>query len=536
MGARLARSAAAVFLLAVASRVLGFVREMVLAAVFGAGRVTDAYTITFAIPSVLFQAVGSAITTIVIPMLTRYRATGRDEDFREVAWTLFHGLLLALVAILAAAMILVDPLVRLFAPGFAGEQLELTRRLALIMLPGIVFMGINGWMQGVLNSCGNVVTPAAVGIPQNLVLIGGTYFLGRAYGIEAVAWASLVALAAQVILQWSALRRVGLPYRPVFRWNHPDLRAALRRTGPVVAATGTGQISQTVERALASGLPEGSAASLSFAQRITGLPQGLLMYPVSTVLYPELTRRISQGDRAGFLALLRRGLRLHLFLMFPITAGMLALRSELVRLVFERGRFDAHDTQMTAFALAFLCLGLTGFAWRDLMSRAMYSTGDTWTPASTGIVALTMHILLSLLLVRYLAHGGIALSWSISLWWSALVLLVRLRRRLGPVGGRSLLGGAVQAAVASAVMVVVVEVLRRGPVAQLVVPDARTVAQATGLLLLVVAGAAVYGAVLALFRVEELAFLGGLARKALARLGGAGRSGRGPAERNAGQA
>ncbi|MFS8641042.1 MAG: murein biosynthesis integral membrane protein MurJ, partial [Symbiobacteriaceae bacterium] len=418
-GTRLAKAAVIVFIIAVTSRVLGFFREMVLAAVFGAGNVTDAYTITYAIPAVLFQAVGTAITTVVIPMLTRYRALGREEDFRDIAWTLFHGLLLVLLVMLALAMAFAEELVRVFAPGFSGEQFELTRRLALIMLPGIVFMGINGWMQGVLNSAGDVVTPAAVGIPQNLVLIAGTYFLGRLYGIEAVAWASLAALAAQVLLQWHGLRRIGLRYRPVFRWRHPDLRAALGRTGPVLAATGTGQISQTVERALASGLPEGSAASLSFAQRITGLPQGLLMYPVSTVLYPELTRRISRGDRAGFLAILRRGLRLHLFLMFPITTGLLLLRVDIVRLVFERGRFDAHDTQMTAYALLFLCLGLTGFAWRDLMSRALYATGDTWTPASTGIVALALHIVMSLILVRYLAHGGIALSWSISLWWAA---------------------------------------------------------------------------------------------------------------------
>ena len=514
MGARLARSVVIVFLLAVASRVLGFVREMVLAAVFGAGSITDAYTITFAIPTVLFQAVAGAITTIVIPMLTRYRTTGRDDDFREVAWTLFHGLLLVLLVLLAIAVTAVDSLVRLFAPGFTGEQFELTRRLALIMLPGILFMGINGWMQGVLNSCGNVVTPAAVGIPQNLVLIAGTYFLGRLYGIEAVAWASLAALAAQVVLQGSALRRVGLSYRPVFRWNHPDLRAALGRTGPVLAATGTGQISQTVERALASGLPEGSAASLAFAQRITGLPQGLLMYPVSTVLYPELTRRISRGDRAGFLHLVRRGLRLHLFLLFPITAGMWLLRSDLVRLVFERGRFDAHDTQMTAFALAFLCLGLTGFAWRDLMSRALYSTGDTWTPASTGVVAVTMHIALSLVLVRYLAHGGIALSWSISLWWSALILLVRLRRRMGPMGGRSLLVAALQAAAASAIMAGSVAGLRRGPLAAMLAPEAGAASQAAGLVLLVGAGTVVYLGILALLRVEELAMLTGFARRA----------------------
>ena len=195
---RLARSVVIIFIIGVISRVLGFFREMVLAAVFGASQVTDAYTITFSIPFVVFAAFGSAITTVVLPLLAHYRARGRHEDLQRVAWTLFHALLVLLLGFLAVLMAGVDVVLRLFAPGFTGETLELARRLALILLPGILFMGMNGWLQAVHNSARSFTAPAMVGIPMNLILIAGTYFLGRRFGIEAVAALMTPAVLAAV--------------------------------------------------------------------------------------------------------------------------------------------------------------------------------------------------------------------------------------------------------------------------------------------------------------------------------------------------
>jgi len=522
-GRGLAKSFAIIFILGVASRVLGFFREMVLAAVFGATSVTDAYTITFSIPFVLFAVFGSAITTVVIPLLTGYRATGRLDDYRRVAWTLFHALLILLLAFLVILMAGVDGVLRLFAPGFTGETFLLARRLALIMLPGIIFMGLNGWLQAVHNSARNFTTPALVGIPLNVILIIGTYFFGRWYGIEAVAWASLVAMASQVVLQWRALRRAGLAYRPVLDWRHPDLALVLRRTGPVLVGTGAVQLSQVVDKALASGLPAGSAAALTFANRIMGLPLGLVIQPLITVIYPELTERAARGDTRGFAAALNRGLRLLVFLMVPITVALILLRVEVTRLVFERGRFDFHDTQLTAYALLFFVLGLTGYAWRELLSRALYSLGDTWTPASTGAIAMGLNIVLNLILVRYLAHGGIALATALAMWWGALVLMVRVRRRAGPISYRALARGTLKALAASAVMAAVILLARRylfGDLAAAALsgrpvgflPLAGEVAT------LAVIGAAAYAAVLRWFRVEEWAMARDMVARAWRRL------------------
>ncbi|ADU50814.1 integral membrane protein MviN [Thermaerobacter marianensis DSM 12885] len=519
----LVKSVAIVFVLGVISRFLGFFREMVLAAVFGASQVTDAYTITFSIPFVVFAAFGSAITTVVLPLLAQYRARGQVEDLQRVAWTLFHVLLLLLLAFLVVLVAGVDVVLRIFAPGFTGETLDLARRLALILLPGILFMGMNGWLQAVYNSARSFTAPAMVGIPLNLIMIVGTYFFGRWYGIEAVAWASLAAMASQVILQWPGLKALGLPYRRVLDWRHPDLRLVLKRTGPVLLGTGAVQLSQIVDKALASGLPAGSAAALTFAQRIHGLPLGLVMIPILNVIYPELAIRIARGERQSFGAALNRSLRMLTFTLAPIVAGLILLRVEVTRLVFERGAFDFHDTQLTAFALLFYQLGLVGYAWRELLARALYSLGDTWTPASTAAVAMGLNIVLNLILVRFLAHGGIALAASAAMWWGALVLMVRIRRRAGQISYRAVGKGALQALAATTVMAVGVELGRRlifGDLARAALAGEPVgfVPLAAEVAVLTLLGAVIYLAALRALRVEEWAILQDLAGRAVAQV------------------
>ncbi|EKP94176.1 murein biosynthesis integral membrane protein MurJ [Thermaerobacter subterraneus] len=546
---RLARSVGLFVLLTTIGRLLGFGREMALAAVFGASDVSDAYTISFSIPGVLFVAFGTAITTVMVPMLAAHRGRGDLDRFRRLAWTLFHTLLLLLLILLAVAMLGSGWLVRIFAPGFTGEQFELARRLTLIMLPGIVFMGMEGWMEGVLNASKRFTAPAAASIPMNLVLIGATWFLGTRYGIEAVAWGSLAGFASQVLLQWGALRRAGVGYLPVLDLGDPELRVAGRRTLPVLLATATRQASQVVNRALASGLPAGSAAALSFAYRVYQLPLGLLAIPLVTVLYPEMAEQGSQQRLRALSSTMNRALRLLTFVMAPITVGTVLLREDITALVYQRGAFDRMDTLMTATALCFYGLGMVPFAWRELLARAMYSLGDTRTPATNGMMSMGLSIVLALVLVRFLDHGGIALATALATWWAAVVLILRLQRRYRDLRFRSLAVGVLQAAVATAVMGGAIALLRvpvlaaagrwlgaathgaagapgaAGAALAVVAPGASVAPGAVdiaalgflprlaGTLVLVAVGAAVYALMLVLLRVEERTYVLDLVRR-----------------------
>lgn len=507
----LAKSFGVVLCLGILSRVLGFLREAVLAALFGATEVTDAYAVIFSVPFVLFASFSTAITTVMIPIVAKHRLTGSklSASGNNEVWTLFHSLLLLLAVVLVILLFAVDQIVALIAPGFTDETRGLARRLALIMFPGIVFIGLNGWMQAVYNSSGNFTTPAAAALSVNLILILGSYFLGRMYGIEAVAWISLLAMAAQVLLQWPGLRRIGLAsYKAVLMWHDRNVLGVFTRSMPVLLGTSVLQLCQIIDRAQATSLPAGSAAALGFAWRLIALPLSTLVQPLVTVVYPELTARSSRADKAGFVRALRRSLRLVALLMVPITFAIVLLRIEIVRLVFERGRFTFNDTQLTASVLLFFALGLPAFAWRELLCRVLFSMGDARSPAALGVLTLGLNAGLTFLLEPHLDHAGIALATSLAMWVDALLLVGRLERYAGLMMYRTLAVAILQAVTAAVPMAVTVwavryyllgdiamDILSGCPVTLLALAGAITVPAVTGAL--------VYGAVLWWLRIEE---------------------------------
>ncbi|GEA17226.1 murein biosynthesis integral membrane protein MurJ [Moorella sp. E306M] len=448
-----ARAASVVMAATVLSKLLGFGREAALAAVFGASRVTDAYLVATVIPSLLFAIVGAAITTVGIPVLSEYLY--REEKRLELAslvWSSFHAIAALLLVICFVAVPFAPWLVRLLAPGFGPDQAALTAELVRVMLPATVFMGLSGWAQGVLNAHKHFLAPAAVGIPYNVILITAIFLSGSFWGIEGVAWATVLAIASQFFIQVPVLRGLGIRYRPVLDLRHPGLTKMAALVLPVLVGVGAGQLNVIVDRILASGLAEGSISALNYAQKVLQIPQGLFAAPLIIVLYPSLAERGAVGDLAGFKERLARGLGALAFLAVPLLVGVIVLRHELVAFLFQRGAFDATDARMTAVALLFYTLGLLFLVWRDYLARAFYALQDTAMPMWTGLASVAVNIGLNLVLVRYLAHGGLALATSIAALVGCALLLVFLRRRLGRLGGRYFLLETARVNVAALVM------------------------------------------------------------------------------------
>lgn len=432
------------------SKLLGFGREAALAAVFGANRVTDAYLVAMIIPGMIFGVVMSAITTVGIPVFSEYlHQEEKRRGFLPLVWSCFHAVFFFLLLICAAAVLGAPLLVKLLAPGFGEEQAALTAGLVRIILPSIVFMGLAGWSQGVLNTFHHFIVPAAVGIPYNIIMICGIFLSGALWGIKGVAWVTVAAVAGQFLIQLPVLRRFGVEYRREFDWRHPALVKMGRLLLPVLIGVGATQLNIVVDRILASGLAEGSISALNYAQRILAIPQGLLAAPLITVLYPSLAECGAVGDFDGLRRRLGRGLEALAFLVVPLSIALLVLRRELVGFFFQRGAFDAHDAAMTSFALLFFSLGLLFVVWRDYLARAFYALQDTATPMWTGIAAVGVNVALNLILVRYLAHGGLALGSSLAAFVGCLLLVFLLRRRLGFIGGRELLRQLAKVVVAS---------------------------------------------------------------------------------------
>lgn len=516
-GRAVARAAAGVMAATLASKLLGFGREAALAAVFGASAVTDAYLVAAVIPTMLFGVVSAAITTVGIPVLSEYlHREEKRPQLSALIWTGFHAVLAVLLALCLVAEPAAPWLVRLLAPGFGPEQARLTVSLVRIMLPAIVFMGLAGWAQGVLNAHRHFLVPAAVGIPYNVVLIAAIFLSGAFWGIAGVAWATVLAIASQFLVQAPVMRRLGIRYAPAFDLRHPGLRKMAVLVLPVLAGVGAGQLNLVVDRILASGLPEGSISALNYALKVIQIPQGLLALPLITVIYPLLAERAVAEDLEGLRERVARGLAALAFLVVPVGVGLILLRHEIVAFLFQRGAFDAADARMTAFALLFYALGLVFLAWRDWLARTFYALQDTVTPMFTGLAAVAANIVLNVVLVRYLAHGGLALATSAAALVNCVAMLVLLRRRLGRLGGRYFLSEAAKVTAAALVMGAVVGWLNRAALAAPAsVPAAGGLAAFAALGLRILAlgcvGGAVYAGACRLLRVREMAYLLALA-------------------------
>jgi len=524
---KIARATAIVTGATIFSKILGFGREMALAAVFGASAVTDAYLVALIIPAVLFGIVGSTITTVGIPVFSEYiHQPEKRGELGGIIWATFHALLVVFAAVVLIGLPLAPWLVKILAPGFSFAQASLTVGLVRIMLPMVILMGLVGWAQGVLNAHQHFTMPALMGIPYNLIMIGGIFLAGAFGGIAGVAWATVLATVSQFFIQVPALYRHGITYRWTWHWRHPALRRMLLLAGPVIVGVGANQLNIVVDRMLASGLAEGSISALSYAQRALGIAQGLFAVPLITVLYPSLTERTALADLDGLRRALGRGATLLAFLILPLTAGLIVLRQDLVQFLFQRGAFDANDTLMTASALFFYSPGLIFLVWRDLLNRAFYALQDTVTPMWTGVAAVISNVVLNLILVRYLAHGGLALASSLAAVLACLLLFIFLRRRLGHIGGLHLLRETARIMAATLCMGVVVRwlavygleaagwtaVLSRLGLAGGGGPGG-FVLQGLRLVVLIAGGALVYALCCRLFRVKEMELVFALLRK-----------------------
>ena len=443
------------------SKITGFARTLVLADVYGATCLTDSYVAATVYPSVLFAGLRSALATSFIPLYTEVRERdGQGEAFR-FANTVLTTLFLALLVLLALGFATALPVLPLYAPGFvsrvclARPQILLTLELTWIMLPALLFIALAGVQEGILQAERRFAAPAAVGIPQNLILIAIIALLASHWSIFAAAVGSFVGGASYVVVQGVALRRVGFRFRARLDWRNPDLRRMGVMVLPVFLSTFVAQAGYIVDRLLASSLKAGSLSDLNYALLLNGLLLSLFVTALVTVLYPTLSRFTARGDQPGFVSAVRRSLGVLTLVTVPVAAGVMVLAAPFVRLVFQRGAFTATATAGTAFALVFLGVGLVASAAGALLPRAFFALKDTRTPTLFALISVAVNIVADLLLVHPLKQGGLALGTSIAQWVFTGVMLWRLRRRVGPIGGlrlagtvgKALGGGAVMAAI-----------------------------------------------------------------------------------------
>jgi putative peptidoglycan lipid II flippase len=434
---RIARSTGVLAAATGVSRILGFVRDMLLARLFGTGAQAEAFVVAFRLPNLLRDLVAEgAVTSAFVPVLSWYRTKGRAEEF----WGLSQALLCRLIVLLAllglAGSLAAPQIVRLIAPGFAAdpEKLRLTVTLTRLLFPFVTLVGIWAYFMGLLNSLDHFAMPALGPAILNVAMIAACLWAAPAVspGVLAVAVAVMIGGVVQLAIQLPPAVRLGFRWRA--RWSHPGSGEILQLLGPRMVGSAVYQASVLVHTALASlsgVMGAGAVASLYFANRLVQLPLALFGTASAQASLPSLSEQAARQDMAAFRATLLSVLRMVAFVMLPASAGLIAAAFPIVRGLLERGQFSRGDTAMTAQALMCYALGLWAYAMSKVLTGAFYALRDTWTPVRLAIEAVAVNVLLSASLMWPLGVNGLALAAAVSNSWNALRLASWLSRRLG---------------------------------------------------------------------------------------------------------
>jgi putative peptidoglycan lipid II flippase len=437
-----------------ASRVLGFVRDMVVALAFGAGPVTDAFFVAYRIPNILRRLLAEgALSTAVIPVFTEYAALrSRDELRRLVRVTL--GAALVVLGTTVVLGIAVSPwLLRAIAPGFTSDpaQEALAIRLTRVMFPYLVLVGLSALAMGALNAEHRFFASAFGPAVSNVGMIAGVLLLARHVDppILALAFGVLIGGVGQLLVQIPDLARIGLLVSPSWEPRHPGLLRVARLLLPAVFGLAAVQLMVLVNTMLASVLPVGSVSFLYYADRVMEFPLGIFGIALASAALPAMSRQAADGDTRALAGTLNFALRLSVYICVPATVGLLVLRTPITRVLFERGRFSAADTVATAEALSGYAVGLVAFAAARITAQAFYAVKQPGVAVRVGALSVGANIVAALALMIPLSHAGLAYASSIGATVNLLVLLWIARRRFGRLGGRALLASSLRTCAAA---------------------------------------------------------------------------------------
>ncbi len=454
-------SAGVIGLATLTSRLLGLVRDQVLAHLFGAGNAMDAFNVAVRIPNLMRDLFAEgAMSAAFVPTFTKRLTLRGRTDAWQLGNQLINALLVATGLLVVAGIAFADPLTRLLAGSYADVpgKLDLTVTLTRILLPFLTLVAAAAALMGMLNSLNRFFVPALSPAMYNVgVLTSAALLVPLMPGlgldpIVAIAIGALLGGVGQVAIQVPVLYREGFRYRPRLNPADPGLRDVLRLMGPGTLAGAAVQINLLVNMVLATGQGTGAVSWLGYAFRIMYLPIGLFGVSIASAALPTVSQHAARGELTGIRDTVSRAMRLMLMLNVPAMVGLMVLGQPIVELIFEHGNFGSSDTSATAAALLFYAPGLLGYSAVRIAVPCFYALRNSLTPAYVSAGAVGINVVLNLLLVQVIGYRGLALGASIAALANAVTLLVLLHGRLGGLDVARLRRTSIKIAAASLVM------------------------------------------------------------------------------------
>jgi len=506
------------------SRIAGLVREIVAASYFGIRGPMSAFTIAFQVPNLVRSLFAdSALQAAFVPVFTeQLEKRGRAEAFRVASALVF--VIAAGLGIVTAIFVLLAPVIRpLFAPGFDQQLTDLTVNLAQLLFPIVLLLGLSGLVVGILNSFDEFAVPAIAPLFWNLTIIATLIVLTPQFEgpdrIYAYAIGVLLGTIVQLLLPLPWLRRTGFRLVRNANWRDERIGRVLKLMFPVTIGLGLINFNLSVDSIFATLISDQAPAAIDKAFRVYMLPQGVFAVALATVIFPTLSRLAARGDRDGLRSTVGAGNRQMLFLLVPAAALLLVLSEPITRVLYQRGEFNAAQTDLVAEALLFFSLSLPFAGVNLILIRAFFSLQRPWTPTMIALGNLGINAGLDALLYKPMGVGGITLSTAIVSLLTTILLAAVLRTLMGGLDVRRTLDSALRIAVAGAITAAVALGVREALDASV---SNTFWAQAAVVLLAGSAGIAAYAASVWVLGVHEARTIWGLVRGQWARLRGAG--------------
>ncbi|MFH1612554.1 MAG: murein biosynthesis integral membrane protein MurJ [bacterium] len=428
------------------SRIFGLVRESVFAYFLGTSPVAAAFIIAFKIPNLLRTCFAEgALSASFIPTFTDYLTTSTQKEISKMVNAVLNALIIFLIGITLLGIFFSPLVVRLITLNNPPDSLSLVINLTRLMFPYIFFVSIAALFMGVLNSYHHFFMPALGPLVLNVMIVFSFYFIcpffnqdwnHRIYGVGI---GVLLGGLGQILIQFPALKKIKIKYNFCFNFSHPALKKISHLMIPSIIGLGVTQINFFVDTMLACKLGAIAITGLNYGNRIIQFPLGLIGVSIANVNFPVMAQYASSGKIEKLKQSLFDSLNLVFFISLPITFGLMILSKPIIRLIFERGAFDTNSTMASVQALFFYSIGLFAYMAVKNLVTVFYSLKDTKTPLKIGIIALVSNIILNLILMVPLKHGGLALATAFSSFINMIGLFFFLRKKIGNLGIKKLL-------------------------------------------------------------------------------------------------
>ncbi|HHX70364.1 MAG TPA: murein biosynthesis integral membrane protein MurJ [Gallicola sp.] len=507
-----AKSIFIMIIFGIGSKLLGFIREMLIAAKFGSGVETDTFFIALAATSLFTSIFTQSLNTTMIPIMSDVEKNEGKEGKKHHANNLLNIVFIISLVVVILGWIFSPQIIRLLAHGFEGEQFKLAITMMRIGMPVVIFAGVVGIYRGYLQSESMFIESSATQFPLNFTYIFFLIFLSSFFGIKGLMVTSVLAVFSQILIQIPGIRKTGYRYEFRIDFKDPYIEKILYLVLPVLVSVAVNDLNKIVDRSLASTLVTGSISALNYSARLNSLVLAVFITAIATVLFPMLSKEAVRDTYDSFKKLIRNGVNIILIITIPATIGMIILTEPIVKLTFERGAFDSIATQMTSQALVFYTLGLVGMALRTFTERAYYSLQDTKTPMINGFIAVGLNVVLNFILIGPMEHRGLALATAISTTVTTGYLFYGLRKKIGPLGISTVLRCGVKSLASSVIMGAIVYFTYYSLIENFI---GNTILGLAILLLSVGLGALVYLTILYLLKVDEMTWFINLLKKKL---------------------